>query len=216
MTSASMLAYVRTMLDEAQASFWSDAQIYAALTAGQERIVNLALATFLAKQEVNPNTDVPHLLVPLLSIQNLLINNSTGTAQLPNDYLQIVYAGVSLNNGACGPILRRRMNYHTLSDQNNSLLTATTGQTVGEYIGYIVGTTFYLEQTFSSGTNYIKLTYIAQPQAISSTQQPVLPMEVHEPICEFAFATLLSKDQREQEAAMEFQKFASMIQAEIS
>lgn len=199
MTSSEMLARVRTMLNEASAGFWSDIEIYGALTDGQQELVKIALDKYIEITTKGLLIDVPFMLVPL--IKKASISVSSGSGPLPSDYLYRLYGSTSTQ----AAIIWRNQGVQTPFDQLNTIIVG--GGT--ELYGYIMGTTLI---TDSGLVGSISLTYISVPVAIGSSQDATIPTVYHNTIIEFAYHRLLTKGQEEatKNSIQEFQQFKVM------
>lgn len=209
MTSATMLARARMFLDEASASFWSDAEIYYGLSDGQREVANLALAIFRAKSKI---TDVP---VP--EVLRELIKNTSGTIAspgvgylaLPADYWQFLSGRYKHDSGATEKILRYQEHNHYLQYyEDNEWITYDTKT---EYLVWTDATNFNFSRA-STGSGTYDINYFQKPTEIASGTEPILSDFTHEAIVYYAVADMLMKDQRLQEAQVYFQKFLQLTQ----
>ena len=195
MTSALMLSRVRTLLDEASASFWTDTECYAALSDGQREVVN--------------TVKNPQILKVLLKT----LSGSDGTSSaitLPTDFRQFVNATYTTvtteDQKPC-----RIVNYDAdfLLEKDNSYLAPNRATPV-VYINATIGLRLiYFEPTSIHADYTIK--YLKQPTEISGAVEPILPEETHEAIILFAFSFLLRKDLRAQEADGVYKLFLEAV-----
>ena len=92
MTTANLLARLRTLLDESSASYWTDTECYQALSDGQSAVTNIALSVYRAKKMMLANEDVklPYILNELYQErsgtlgtgQTTLVWNTTAIGQV--------------------------------------------------------------------------------------------------------------------------------------
>lgn len=216
MTSANLLARLRTLLDEASASFWTDTEAYAALADGQNAVIALSLGVYRSRKFSMPNQDVPlpHTLQSIFATQTATVNSGASTAALSGTVLELVY--VKYNHSAVSPLYpARRRNYSPASEFKaaNSFLVATPSS--GEYYIRFNNPTI----TFETASTDNAATWIAgvlsQPTDIASGQVPVIPDNCMPAVLQFAFARLLSKDQRVTESQNAFKRFLENAQSVI-
>lgn len=206
MTRTEMLARVRTLLDEASASFWTDAEIYSALTDGQQEAANYFYSMYEKLKQVNPLIGLPHTLEPLYTLTTSTTIN--GLVNNPSNYWHLILATYAYNGGTSYNCRIQPLSPALLYDLDNTYLVAsTTSPTV-----YQVSSTQFLFLPTASGTANYALGYIVKPTAISSSVDPVLPVLAHTAIVHYATAQMLFKDQRPQEAQLFLQNFINEIQ----
>lgn len=217
MTGANLLARLRTLLDEASASFWTDTEAYAALADGQNAVIALSLGVYRAKKSSLLNQDVPLPLVlqALYATQTATVNSGASSASLSGTVLELVY--LKYNHSAVSPLYPARLrNFSPASEFKaaNSFLVATPSS--GEYYIRFNNPTI----TFETASTDNAATWIAgvlsQPTDIGASQASVIPDTCVPAIVQFAFARMLSKDQRVQESQDAFGKFMQSAQAVIS
>lgn len=181
MTTAQMLAHVRMKLDEDSAGFWTDAQIYQSLANGQ-----LQLATILADRE-SP------LAQPLVKYS--AVGFSTLTE--PTDLMKPI--SVTLNTYPCLIRTGKRQD----KEANSYLAGTTTNPFVYFYNGVID-----FDPTATVGTYIIE--YYKIPSDIALAVEPTLRDQTHPSIVQYAFADLLLRDEKYQEASLEFSEYEKM------
>jgi len=204
MTSPNMLAKLRTLLDEASATFWSDTECYASLADGQREVINFALIFY------NKNPEhIPEVLRPLLTSTSSTIGSSGSSASLPASFIAPVSVKYSHTNGTQVPTFIRSNGQGHFFKQANSLLqpVATTPFT---YFCYFLAGTIVFETAAATTSGYT-LEYLALPTDIASGQNATIPDFTHNAIVQYAYAQLLLKDKKHQEAAQEWQKFMAML-----
>lgn len=213
MTGPNLLARLRTLLDEASAAYWTDAESYAALADGQNAVIAIALGVYRAKKFSLPNQDIPlsHVLQSLFSTQTATVGVGVATASLTGTVLELVY--VKWNSAAATPLYACRVrNYSPASEFKaaNSFLVATP--TSGEYFIRFNNPTI----TFETVSTNAAATYLAgvltQPTDIGAAQASTVPDICVPAIVQFAFARMLSKDQRVAESQDAFKRFLQHAQ----
>ena len=182
MTTAEMLAHVRMKLDEDSAAFWSDAQIYQSLTNGQ-----LQLSTILVDKE-SP------LANPL--IKNISASYSTTTE--PSDMLKPIGLEVS----SVPYLIRTGKRFD--KERNSYLAGTASSPYVYFYKGYLD-----FDPTLIAGT--YTLEYYKLPDDIDSGVEPTLRSQTHPAIVQYAVADLLLRDEKFQEASLEFNEYEKMV-----
>ena len=203
MTSANMLSRVRTLLDESSASFFSDSEIYSALADGQRELFTIALL-------VRKNGELPEILRPCVATAQGTISIGQSTVNISGltnfaDIINVSYNSAS--SSTLYPALRRELTEKTPAEKNNTYLVGTAGKD----FYYSVSATQIVFETAATGTAGYSITYLSTPSDIASGTQPTLPDFSHNAIVQYAFAFILRKDQREQEAQVEFAKFNEMV-----
>jgi len=212
MTSTVMLAAVRTILDEASASFWTDAEIYAALADAQNNIIDKVLAVYRAKRMINPDMPMPYTLESLTALVT-----GTGLAasyiSVPSDYLEMVYA--KWDSDSTGTQYRCEVMSATYNNfrEDNTFLSATHTKPICQASPITTGSTVLINflPVYKVAATY-EVQYIATPTDIAAGQNAKLPANTHNAMIHFAVARMLDKDQRLQEAQMHQQIYLQELQ----
>jgi hypothetical protein len=200
MTSANLLSRLRTLLDESSAGFWTDNECYAALSDGQNEIVNILF-------QRDPYNQALKTLWKEVSITG----GSNQTISIPSDFKEIINAEIAITTGetkkAC-----KKINYDDLHLQNseNSYLKPI----IASPVIYVKSTTslgrkIYFEP--SSASSDYTIVYLTQPIGITNIAQPTLPLETQESMIVYAFSFLLRKDLRQAEADSAYKLFLDMV-----
>jgi len=187
-----MLSRLRTLLDESQAAFWTDVEMYAALTDGQREVADMLMTLYKQKSTLNPNEELPANLRTLIAT-----TTGTGTQNLPADYWRYLTIYTST-----APVLVR-IDGLTKGTLKNNVYTASSS---GFPYCSFNATQVVLETSVAWTLEYIKT-----PTAIAVAVQPTLPDPTHNAIVQYALCELLIKDQKVQEANLEYQKFMQMV-----
>lgn len=189
-----MLAHVRTLLDEASAGYWTDTEIYRSLTNGQTMTAS--------KLHIKGSSLIENLR------KDLAQSEASGWLNLPSDYwffIGVKYA--SVGGGTEYPCLLRRG--ARFNKESNAYLAGTSSQ---PYV-YVTDNTLDFDPSGSSGMTprTYTLSYYSKPTDISASVEPILLSITHPAITQYAFAELLLKDEKNQESALEFQKYNDMV-----
>ena len=200
MDSAGLLAQLRTLLDETAEQFWLDSECFAALSDGQREYASTVLSQYKAKVLVNPSESIPEILRPLY--KPVSSTTSTSYIALPSDFLYDV--SLYLGGTYSRPLLKRELSRTIPAEQANSLLGAS-----GYYYS-INNSQINLEIPTPSNLSYA-FNYLQKPVDIAQGTNPVLPDFTHYAIIIYAFAELLKKSQRLQEALVQYQQFIQLV-----
>lgn len=204
MTTVELLTTLRTLLDESIEGFWKDGlDCYPVLTDGQQEYTAIILAQYKAKVLINPSEPIPEVLRPLYK----KVDSTTNTSyfSLPTDFLYDI--SLHLGSPYSRPFLKRDLSRAIPFEQANSYL-GTQG-----YYYSIVNDRVNLEiptPTNPGGQSYT-LEHFIKPTIIDSNTNPILPEYTHLAIVIYAYAQLLKKAQRTQEAMAQYQEFLSLI-----
>lgn len=189
-----MLAVVRRNLDESSASFWTDAEIYEAITEGQRQVANFVLTVYKTKRQINPLEEVPEALRKLITKKEDSVAGTSDT--LPTDFLyclDVEYGTFEIKY----PAYNLTTPYLTHSLANTYLSSTRYYRITDTEIIFDNG----------SGTVYWTLIYLKTPTDIDGSTQPVLGELTHEAVCTYATAEMLNKDQNFNEASLFMNKF---------
>ena len=197
MTTADMLAAVRTILDETTQSYFQDSAIYKALQSGQIEAINLIYSIYKAKKD----TTLPDALIPVSQVKSGTASSVT-TISVPTDLLFLIGAEVTIS-GTLKPAYQRNFDIRTIFYKYNSLMNNTSDVTY-----YPVGTNLQFNQTLNGAYN---IYYIQNPATIVAGVDPVIGLSVHDAIVYYAVAFMLLQDQRSDESAQNFSKFMLLI-----
>ena len=211
MTSAEMLARVRTLLDESSAAFFTDAEIYSALSDGQREVTNFALGVYRQLRAQNVNSQIPEAIKELITTATGTIAAAGLTANLPADYLEWIRADLAHTAGSVDayPCYYRENTLGAFASANTYLAENITNQ---QHYFTINATqvVFFTPGAVSVGSSYT-FVYFKKPTEISGAVQPILSDFTHEAIVQYAYAYILGKDQRTTEASNEYGKFRDYL-----
>uniref|UniRef100_A0A6H1ZQS3 Uncharacterized protein n=1 Tax=viral metagenome TaxID=1070528 RepID=A0A6H1ZQS3_9ZZZZ len=206
MTNTEMLAKVRFLVDEANIGFYdNNSEIFPALTDGQRHYASIILSQYIARLKVNPSEPIPETLLPLYTSTGSTLGAGIVLFTKPTDLLYDIGLSLTVNSVSYQPI-KRELSKIILTEKADTYLG-------GSYSYYnIDGTNVNLENgaVTPTSTTYT-FYYLKIPTDITSSVNPILPSFTHMSICQYAFADLLIKARRSNDAQLAFQKFLTMI-----
>lgn len=179
MTSAEMLARLRTLLDESPEGFWDDdADCYPALSIAQlEVIKSLAPFKSLALRSVLQRS----------AQTSLTFVQDTGL-DLPADFYMIY----SIKANATGGDEHTAYDRVTRNDfEDNPYMSSAADRLFYTISGTSGALKLYFETDFSGGS--VTMDYITKPEDMTATVDPELDSIAHNAIIYYAFAYLLQK-----------------------
>lgn len=189
MTSTVMLAALRTILDEASASFWTDAECYAALADGQNEVIRELLTRYRMQKKVDSNA------VPSYELQSIL-NDDTGTAQtlsVPAGFLEL-YSATFDHDGSGGEERCRILELNEVKDREDNTYLSATGEDPSVYVKSVSDTVKIVFLPTLSGTPAYTVHFFKSPADIASGQNATLPVTTHSAIVHYAAYRMLAKD----------------------
>lgn len=210
MIATSMLARVRELIDEVSSSFWTDSNLYIALSEAQRQLVNLSLATYKMKLLMNPSEPLPEVLRPLYEEVANLAFGTTGVSSvaLPADFLFDLHVEYDDNSSAPIPAYKIGITPNRKFSLSNTYLGSNQSQ-----FYYWIDDENLNFGTVVSGTGSYRLTYLKKPTEIDATPtNPVLPTFTHEALCQYAVAEALKKDKEYQAAQIFYNTFLQLAQ----
>lgn len=211
MTRTEMLARVRTLLDEVgTASFWTDTEIYSALTDAQQETANYFLRMYNVALMNNANSKLPQPLESLVISATATL--ATAGLTKPVDYWHIISASYANTGGLAGtfyPCRIEKLNPVLGFNLGNTYL-APSATDPKVYEAYSATLQLWFSPA-PSGTGAYTLTYLKTPTSISASVDPILPVSTHSAIVHWATAQMLFKDQRPQEAQLHLQNFINEL-----
>lgn len=203
MTAQQMYERLATLLDESTAQYFTEDERWAALTDGQQEYAAIILAQYKAKVILNPSESIPEILRALY----LSVSATTGDSfiALPQNFLYDI--SLVLGSPYSRPLLKRELSRTIPFDKANSYSGAS-----GYYYS-ITASQILIEipQPTNPGGLAYTLEYLQKPTNIDSNTNPILPDYTHYAIVVFAFAQLLKKSARIQEALVQYQEFIQSI-----
>ena len=206
MTSTVMLAAMRTILDESSASFWTDAEAYAALADGQNEVIKEVLAVYKARRRADPNTELVEELRTLLTFESAGI--AASFKAIYTGFLYLVNANWDHDaSGTEEPCRIVEMDRGQNHRESNTFLAATAT----DPIAYVApepaagGQSINFRPVYSTTATY-SLNYLKSPTDIAAGTNATLPVTTHSAIVNYATARMLEKDQRP-EAQMIYGKY---------
>lgn len=220
-----LLSRVRTAVEEATASFYTDAEIYQALTDGQRQVANYLHSLWLKSGK----KVMPKGLTPLvLHSSGTTSEDSTGYVGVTYvtitnmwELISAFYSGDSATLKAQPCEIREydkdftNMYMTTADGSYNSFMTATLYRPYAfvktKYAStYDVSVFFLPPKSGTAGVAYY--TYLKFPTAIDGSTEPILAQPTHDAIAQYAIAFILNKDERTQESQFAYAQFEKMLQ----
>lgn len=203
MNTSDLVARVRSLLDEREAGFWTDAEIVDSLNDAIEEVVNYSLFVFT---ERGPGGGLPLLLTPFVKEERF--TTVTGTkVPLPADLSYIL--AVKCSPTAAGtekPCALWSSLMLRYAREHNSLLRSGTDN----IYCHISGGDLNFSVPLLAGS--YSVSYLAKPARITSTTSPELPENASGALVAYAVALLLEKDGQIEEAAAFFRFYTSKIE----
>lgn len=196
-----MLAATRTILDESSASFWTDAEIYAALADGQNQVIQLLLDKYRVTGRM------PYELKSVEFDDTGADDNVTVPAGM-YEFLRATYD----HDGTGGQEPCEILTPDDVLKREDSTFTTATST---EPIAYIKSTSDALKIYFlpsKSGTPAYTIWHITKPSDIAGGTNPTLPTTTHSAIVHYAVSRMLDKDQRPQEAQLHYNVFLKEVE----
>ena len=193
MTTAEMLARVRTLIDESFAQFWTATEIYSALTDGQLEYASEIANAYQERLRANPKEPIPEVIRPLYQPATQTLTAGSTTLLLPPDFLHdmSVYVYGTINK----PFFRREISETTLYRQANPYLAGNyyyIDNNTTTQLGRINFEISALGSDASVDFNYIKIPPYIDGDATPSSLEPTLLATAHPAIVDYA-ANFLNK-----------------------
>ena len=207
MTSTVMLAAVRTILDEALASFWTDAEIYAALADGQNETIRALLAKYKEAKKANPSFILPY---ELKSVEF----DDTGTddnVAVPVGMLELTRATYDHNGAGGEEPCEILSSEEVLQREDNTFTTATSTESVVYIKSASDALTIYFLPA-KDGTPAYTIWHITKPSDIAAGTNAALPVTTHSAIVNYAVSRMFEKDQRPQESQQYYGLFLKEVE----
>lgn len=208
-----MVTRVRSILDEANAGYWSDAEIYSALSDGQAEVTNYALSVYQGKFKQDRGTNIPITLNNLIKTVSTTLSVSN-TVTLPTDYKLLVSVSLAYNGS-----LTKAPVFITQNDSINNFENANTylKPSISNLQCYVDSNSglHLLKLVTAIANDPIEYVYVAMPSAISSTVEPTITEIAHNAIISFACARLLLKDEQVARSQAEIANFFQLMQQEV-
>jgi hypothetical protein len=203
-----MLAALRTILDESLEDFWTDLEAYAALADGQNQVIERLLTIYRAKKKEDSYAKLPYELGSLL-------NDDTGTTQtvaVPSGFLELVGAFFNYNDtiGLKPCTIMNNLDAHFFNEDNSYTSAGGSSPVAGITSSADVVSIFFVPTIEGSGS--FSINYLKSPADIASGQDATLPVTTHSAIVHYAASRMLEKDQRVQEAQVQYNLFLKEIE----
>ncbi len=191
--TTTLVARIRTYLDEASAGFWTQDEIYKALTDGQREVISFVLAIYKQKIAVNPDEKLPEVLRSCF-----YTTGGVGSGVLPAGFLFPLSVYTSTV-----PVYIRPDGIQRGASKLNTYLTSSSTQPFCSFSG----TQIVFETSVTWTMEYLSLPL----NDIDATHDPALSAISYNAIIEYATAFLLNKDEN-QRAQQHLSKFFNEVQ----
>jgi len=201
MTTAEAVTRLRSVLDESVAAFWTDTEIYSALTQGQLAVISLMTDIYLVKSRYT-NEDIPVHLLPLANLVSGSLSVTQYKFTLPTKFYTDISVKYNPTGGAAEPCYKRKISSRHFDDRDNSYLT-------GHY--YSITNTELVFEEVAAATAYYQMWYLALPDDIDATHNPAVIDTTMTYVLEYALALLLNKEKRLEEANVHYLRALEII-----
>lgn len=203
MTTAEMVTRVRSLLDEREAGFWSDAEVLDALNDGQDEVVNYCLFVFA---EGGVEGELPLLLTPLETEQTIEPVTAADIA-LPSGFMYLLSVKCAPTSGALlKSCMIRSTSMARYAREHNRFLKPDGAN----LYAFLRGGKLVFELPLVNGR--VVINYLRKANRISEVQNSELPDNASGAIISYATALLLEKDKQNEEAAGFFGMFTNKIE----
>lgn len=192
--SDALVVQVRIQLEETSAAYYTDAEVFSALTLGQQEIVGSLITMYKQRVAINPEEKLPRILRALVNSTTA----ATGTQNLPTgflDYLAIYVTGTYL------PIRVRPDGYQKYFEKGNTYLASSSTQPFCSF----TSSQIVLETSVEWIMDYIKT-----PSDMTTDVDPTLDSAAYSALVEYATAYLLMKDSMMQEASYHLERYIQL------
>lgn len=203
MTTEEMITRIRSILDEREAGFWSDAEVLNALNDAQDEVVNYCLFVFTSGGVDNR---LPLLLTPLQ--QEMVSEAVTGLwVTLPVGFMYPVSVKCAISEGDVEkPCVFKSPGKNHFFEEDNKWLKP------GEKNLYcfITGGKLNFGTPINNGT--VKMLYLKKADRITNENNCLLPDNASGAIIAAAASQLLEKDKQYEESGTLYAMFTAKIE----
>ncbi|MBK7266164.1 MAG: hypothetical protein IPI12_07505 [Ignavibacteriales bacterium] len=203
MTTEEMITRIRSILDEREAGFWSDAEVLNALNDAQDEVVNYCLFVFTSG---GVDSRLPLLLTPLQ--QEVVYEAVTGLwVTLPEGFMYPVSVKCAISDGEEEkPCVFKSPGANHFYEEDNHWLKP------GEknLYCYITGGKLNFSTTINNGT--VKMLYLKKADRITNENDCLLPDNASGAIIAAAASQLLEKDKQYEESGALYAMFTAKIE----
>ncbi len=203
MNTADLISRVRSLLDEREAGFWSDAEIIDSLNDAMDEVVNFALFIYT---ERGAGGGLPLLLTPL-ETEEKFTSVTGGKVPLPSGLSYILEVKCSPTSGGterpCALWSRSMLRY---AREHNSLLRSGADN----LYCHVSGGDLVFSVPLVGGS--YSISYLRRPARATAETGPELPENTAGALVAYAVALLLEKDRQNEEAAVFFRLYSSKIE----
>jgi len=209
MTQTEAKSRVRVIVDESSAGKWSDTEIYQALDAGHNSVIQARLSLQAKLRQAGMRYYEDIILKDLITLGT--INTSAGTASYntPSDYIEFAYGSYSPDGGGIFYDLNL-LGYEEFRRRADNTFLVGNVTNRATYIA-VRGSNLDVSPTPSATTTGgLLFYYYKQPSTVTSSQDFTLRPRAHEAIIEYALYYLFDKD-NDQRAFTHLQNYINMV-----
>lgn len=210
MTNLTMLARLRTMLDEATESFYDDdAELYPALTLAELEIAKTIADTWRIRMVKGEEPlKMPVALMPLRSLEAGAV---TAVGQRADTLAAPALQAVSMFWNPNGVLTAGGRQAVELSQGGTALRMVETPYLEDGYYFWWEEITLYFNPPSTVDTAEWNFVFIGYPQGISAALQPQIDTVAHDAVVERACWILL-KDRESDQAQLHLQMYSGMME----
>lgn len=207
MTSPQLNVKVRTFLDESSEDFFSDDEIYTALSSAQLEIANVLSQAWKQKHRIDPFTPVPITLQGLITTESGTIALGTNSVSWTNTPLAVISCFWQ-HNGAVDADTTPAVE---ISQGENSYRLIQNPLLADGNFYWWNQTTLYVNPKSTSVLAEYNVTIIDTPTDIGVSTNPEIGDVAHDALCERAL-WLLMKDEQTALATQHLTLYSKLIQ----
>jgi hypothetical protein len=208
MTSLEIKSRVLFLLDDEDADYWTESDVYQAISAGQLEIFKRGLAIFIQN-----NSKLPYILTPFQKETDAAAAGKKN--KFPPSFQHLISAryehNVAAMTSAALPVIIQKKDYNFYSDRKNPYFQGADKGPVGWYSIDASGDECLEIETTDTNYGMIQLNYLKTPDAINESVNPEINTTAHESLVQYAYASLLLRDEQFQASAAEMNKFNQML-----
>jgi hypothetical protein len=203
------------ILAVSEATYFTNTEIYQALTDGQNSLCSIAVAAYKSrKNSVGLDIEVPYILQPLYTTLSGTVTSGTNTITLTNPIFELLSLAYNSNSSTpLYPVRFRNVSGANIFQQANDFLP---NMGTYYYAKFYSNKVIALETASTNNASAYMAEIIGQPVDIDASNNPSLPDVAMSVIAQFAFSQLLSKEKRLEEAKNAFGAFIKLSQPLVS
>lgn len=209
MTSPEILTRVLFLLDDEDADYWTEDDVYKAINAAQLEIFKRALAVFIAKK----GGKLLDILRPFYKETSVVSASKKNTFPAGLEHLlgAKYEHNVSSFSGDEVPVIIQEQDDNFYIDRDNPYFSGGDENPIGWMSTQDNGDSCLEIETTDSNYGMIQLVYLRKPNTITSSVDPDLRDIVHDSLVQYTYSSMLLKDDQFQGSALEMKKFDTMF-----